>query len=199
VASGYNVAKHAGAPMRGRKHKATTRAKMSEAKLGRPQSSEHIKARAAARRGRPTTEAERAHLRRIMEERVAGGISEETRNKLSEAGLGRAVSEKSRQATITRNKARAGEKRGPMSLSDAERQRRVEANHARKGEKQNPDLAEDVKRRKQGAWAQRKAQGLHTTRWYVNRGLPVPDHSTASTPIHQERDYSSSTTTHPKE
>lgn len=45
---------------------------------------------------------------------------------------------------------------------------------ARAGKRYEGEEAEELKIKKQAAWAERKAKGLHTRRWYMNRGLEIP-------------------------
>jgi group I intron endonuclease len=173
VNKGYNVSPHAGAPMRGRKHSKETRNKMKRASLGKKKSAEHAKHIGDSERGVPLPgNSDRVKL--AWKTRRLTLVSEETRRKLSEAGMGRPVSEKSRQALIARNKARKGIKTGPMSLTEEEHQRRIDANKARVGKIYEGEQKEYLKAKKRAAWAERKAKGLHTRRWYTNRGLEVP-------------------------
>ena len=101
-------------------------------------------------------------------------VSAETRKRLSNAGKGRPVSPKSLAGLIAWNRSWKGKKRGPMTISEEERQRRIAANKARAGQPLRAEIQDDVREKKQAAWAARKAAGLHTRRWYVNRGIPVP-------------------------
>lgn len=182
VRRGYNVAATAGAPMRGRTHTTRTKEKMSGASLGKKKAPEHAKAIGDGKRGEPLSARNRQGIKESWKTRRLVPVSEETRRRLSEAGTGRTVSEKSRKALIARNKARAGEVRGPMTLTPEGLQARIDANKARKGSKQNPDRAEEVRKSKQDAWAARKAAGLHTRRWYANRGLSVPGETPTTNP-----------------
>lgn len=174
VKRGFNVAEVAGAPMRGMKHTDATRLKMSLASKGKPKSPEHCEAKAAARRGKTTSDTHKARIKASWEERRLIPISEETRKKLSEAGKGRPVAKASRLALIEWNKSWKGKKRGPLNISEEERQRRIAVNKARGGQPLRAEIQDDVREKKQAAWAARKAAGLHTRRWYTNRGLPVP-------------------------
>ena len=174
VHKGYNVSPHAGAPMRGRKHSKEAKQKMRAAGLGKKKSPEHAQHISEAKRGVPLSLKNCEGIKRSWKIRRLTPVSEETRNKLSEASLGRPVSEKSRQAIISRNKARKGIKTGPMNLTEEEHQRRIDANKARAGKVYEGEQKEDLKAKKQAAWAERKAKGLHTRRWYTNRGLEVP-------------------------
>lgn len=180
VRAGYNVAPEAGAPMRGRKHTPGTKAKMSGASKGRKKTPEHAKAIGDAKKGKPLSTKNRLGIKKSWETRRLVPVSDETRRRLSEAGQGRAVTEKSRQALITRNKARAGEQRGHLTLTPEGLEGRIAANKARKGTPQRAEIKEDLKKAKQAAWAARKAAGLHTRRWYSNRGLPVPGETQTS-------------------
>ena len=160
--------------MRGRKHSKETRNKMKRASLGKKKSAEHAKHIGDSHRGMKLSEENHERAKKAWEIRKSTPVSEETRRKLSEAGMGHPVSEKSRQALIARNKARKGIKTGPMSLTEEEHQRRIDANKARVGKIYEGEQKEDLKAKKQAAWAERKAKGLHTRRWYTNRGLEVP-------------------------
>ena len=182
VTHGYNIAEVAGAPMRGRKHTTGTKEKMSAAGLGKQKSPEHAKAIGEGQRGIPKTQKNREGIKKSWETRRLTPVSEETRKKLSDAGLGREVSETSRQATISRNKARAGEVRGPLTLTPEGLQGRVAANRARKGTHHRAEILEDLKKAKQATWAARKAAGIHTRRWYANRGLQVPGETPTTNP-----------------
>lgn len=179
---GYNIAATAGAPMRGRTHTTGTKEKMSGASLGKKKAPEHAKAIGDSRRGKKMSPAFCEAATQGWKKRRLTPVSEETRKKLSEAGAGRTVSEKSRQALIARNEARTGEVRGRMTLTPTGLRARIDANTARKGSKQNPDRTEEVRKSKQDAWAARKAAGLHTRRWYANRGLPVPVENLTTNP-----------------
>ena len=182
VNSGYNVSSDVEAPMRGRKHTEASRQKMSEAGKGRKQDPAWVENKVSARRGRTLSVEHREQIKRGWETRRLTPVSDETRKRLSEAGKGRPVAETSRQALIAWNKAQGGTKRGPMNLSDEERQRRIDANKARAGKTYEGEQAEELKAKKQAAWAERKAKGLHTRRWYVARGLEVPSELSTSHP-----------------
>lgn len=173
VECGYNISPIAGSPMRGLKHSDGAKAKMSSASLGKPKSEEHATNSSKGHKG--VLHPERSErVKKQWETRRLTPVSEETRKKLSEAGKGRPVSEKSRLALIARNKARKGTPTGPMILSDEERQRRIDSNKARAGSPIRSEIKDGVKASKQAAWAERKAKGLHTIRWYRNRGLEIP-------------------------
>lgn len=174
VKRGFNVAEVAGAPMRGRKHTDATKRKMSAASKGKPKTAEHAANISKGKRGKAMPEQHRVRVRAAWVTRRLVPVSEETRKKLAEAGKGRPVAEVSRLALIAWNKSWKGKKRGPMVLTDEERQRRIDANKARKGQALRAEIQDDVRGKKQAAWAARKAAGLHTRRWYVNRGIPVP-------------------------
>lgn len=180
VASGYNVSSDVEAPMRGRKHSAETKEKIGAIHRGKPKSSEVRASMSLGHQGRVVSEETRAKIKKGWEQRRLTPVSDETRRKLSEAGKGRPVAEKSRQGLIAWNKAQAGTKRGPMNLSDEERQRHIDANKARAGKTYEGEQAEELKAKKQAAWAERKAKGLHTRRWYVARGLEVPSELSTS-------------------
>lgn len=186
VEDGYNVAREAGAPMRGRKHTGATKDRMSKASRGKAKSVEHAKAIGDSRRGKPLSTKQREGIKRSWETRRLTPVSEETRKKISATSKGRPVSQKSKDALIARNKARLGVKTGPLDLSPEERQRRIDANKARTGTKLSPEVAVGAKASKQATWAARKAAGLHTRRWYLNRGLQVPGDSLTSNFNHDE-------------
>ena len=172
---GYNVAEIAGAPMRGRKHTDETKKKMSKASKGKKKSPEHAKHIGDVQRGKPLSPEHREKIKEAWKVRRLTPVSEETREKLSEAGKGRPVSPKSLARLIARNRSWKGKKRGPLNITEEQRQRQIASNKARKGSKQNPERAEEVKAGKQAKWAERKAKGLHTRRWYTNRGFQVPE------------------------
>lgn len=198
VASGYNVSSDVEAPMRGRKPSQETKEKMRAAKLGVPKTDEHRANMSLGHQGRVVSEDTKAKIKRGWETRRLTPVSDETRMRLSEAGKGKPVAEKSRQALIAWNKAQGGTKRGPMNLSDEERQRRIDANKARAGKTYEGEQAEELKAKKQAAWAERKAKGLHTRRWYAARGLEVPSELSTSNPT-CEAVASTSTSTPQKE
>lgn len=85
--TGYNIALTAGSPMKGRKQSEATRAKMREAHRNRKPISEETRQRL------------RDAAKRREEAKKLNGftVSEETRKKLSEAGMGHAVSEETRE------------------------------------------------------------------------------------------------------
>lgn len=170
----YNVSKVAGSPMRGRKHSHQTKQRMSEASKGRPKSDTHRQNIGLSKQGVKLSEEQKAKIRAAWVARRNKPVSEVTRKKLSEAGKGRPVSPKSLAALIAYNKERKGKKTGPMNLTEAERAKRVERNKARKGSPLRPEIAKQVKEAKQSKWSERKAKGLHTIRWYKNRGLEIP-------------------------
>lgn len=182
VKRGYNVAEVAGAPMRGRKHTEQTREQMSRASKGKPKTPEHAANSAKARQGlsMPPTHSQRVRAAWVI--RRLTPVSAETRKKLSEAGKGRVVSPKSLAGLVAWNRSWKGKKRGPMNLTDEERQRRIDANKARAGQSIRAEIQDDVRKKKQASWDARKAAGLHTRRWYVNRNLPVPWESVTTKP-----------------
>ena len=144
-------------PMAGKHHSEETKAKMSAAHKGKPKSAETKARMKAAVVGRPpVTEETKAKIRLARAQQAPA--SEETRRKISEAGKGRGVSEKSRQALITRNKARTGQPGTP--LTDEHKQKLIASNIARTGTKVDPDKAEALREKKRAGWARRKELGL---------------------------------------
>lgn len=102
---GFNMAKVAGSPMRGRKMSEETKAKMRASHANRAPISEETRERQRI-----------ASLEREREKRESGfEVSEETRKKLSDAGMGRVVSEETKEKIRIANSG--------VSLSDEHRQK----------------------------------------------------------------------------
>lgn len=105
VDSGYNMAKFAGAPMRGRKMSEETKAKMRASHANRAPISEETRERHRL-----------AAVEREQGKRESGfEVSEDTRKKLSDAGMGRVVSEETKEKIRIANSG--------VSLSDEHRQK----------------------------------------------------------------------------
>jgi group I intron endonuclease len=172
VDSGYNIAKEAGAPMRGRKHTEETKKQMSNKKVGVPKTDEHKQnISEACKHRRPVTEETRAKIVAAWTIRRLTPVSEETRKKLSEAGMGRKLSPEHVMRLVASNHARAGKPGTP--LTPEHKQKLIDANHARKGKPIDPEKAEAIKKKKQDAWARRREEGTHTKAFTGDAEAPV--------------------------
>jgi hypothetical protein len=129
-----------GAAHKGRKHSAEVRANMSEGQRGRKLSPEHI-AKLAAILRRPKSEEHKAKLRAACIARNRGEISEETRQRMSDAQKGKPAHNKGRpMSEETKAKLSIAKKGRPSSFKGQKHteETRAKMSAKRKGQTRAP-------------------------------------------------------------